>query len=89
MTGGNSDTSTMFYQDKPCADVIDTHRMASEREVSRRIRMALDLLGCISSVVRVTLRCVEVSCGNGCRQRAETAGQAGGRGRDRTCDARV
>jgi hypothetical protein len=36
--------------------------MASEREASRRIRVAVDLLGwCISSVFRVTLRSVEVT----------------------------
>jgi len=32
VTGGTSGTSTASYQDESCPDVIDTHRMASERE---------------------------------------------------------
>jgi len=31
VTDGTSGTSTTSYQDQPCAGVIDTHRMTSER----------------------------------------------------------
>jgi hypothetical protein len=34
VTDDTSGTSTTSYQDKSRADVIDTHRMASERAVS-------------------------------------------------------